>query len=285
MNDLVLKASRKASEIRRANNYTKYQPLNIFDLCIKLDLTVRFVDVNMEGMYFSQQDGTSPQILISTLRPLPRRVFTCAHELGHHLFGHGDKVDAIADEKVAMYDKDEYLVDTFAGNLLMPIAAVLAELAKRNWDINRATPEQVYTISSIFGTGYNTLITHCYKNNVLNEAMALSLGKSKPATILKNLVGTDIPNSHFKIFDEQNPSKAVDLEQNNILIIPAKDVPQGNHLIKLKTLSNRVVYRAEKAGIIRISNAENESGYFVRIQSAGYQGFAEYRHLEKEKEI
>jgi len=40
----------------------------------------------MEGMYYR---GDPARIVIGARRPLSRRNFTCGHELGHHIFGHG----------------------------------------------------------------------------------------------------------------------------------------------------------------------------------------------------
>lgn len=61
-------------------------PTCIYGLCEAHNVSVRFNDINMEGMY----DRTpKPRIHVSALRPLARRTFTCAHELGHHVFGHG----------------------------------------------------------------------------------------------------------------------------------------------------------------------------------------------------
>lgn len=56
-------------------------PICIYGLCEAHNVAVRFNDINMEGMY----DRTpKPRIHVSVLRPLARRTFTCAHELGHH---------------------------------------------------------------------------------------------------------------------------------------------------------------------------------------------------------
>lgn len=61
-------------------------PTCIYGLCEAHNVAVRFNEINMEGMY----DRTpKPRIHVSVLRPLARRTFTCAHELGHHVFGHG----------------------------------------------------------------------------------------------------------------------------------------------------------------------------------------------------
>lgn len=205
MNYLYKKALLKADEVRIQLRLNMFQPINIFDSCVQLDLSVRFVNVNMEGMYIKHEDESQPTILLSNQRPLPRRIYTCGHELGHHVFGHGSKLDAlsdVSDHSNSRNDKDEFLVDSFAGALLMPIAGVKAEFAKRNWSIATASPIQFYTVSSVFSTGYQTLITHCKTNNLINKNHADTLSKFTPAKILKSLAGTETNKSYFKIIDK-----------------------------------------------------------------------------------
>ena len=50
-------------------------------------------------------------IFISSLRPTGRQHFTCAHELGHHIFNHGMKIDELVSKKESSYNDDEFLVD------------------------------------------------------------------------------------------------------------------------------------------------------------------------------
>jgi hypothetical protein len=57
---------------------------------VPLGVTVRFNNINMEGMY---QRGAPPRIHLSARRPLSRRTYNCAHELGHHVFGHGSSIE------------------------------------------------------------------------------------------------------------------------------------------------------------------------------------------------
>jgi Zn-dependent peptidase ImmA (M78 family) len=61
-------------------------------------VAVRFNDINMEGMY---QRGAPPRIHVSARRPLPRRAYNCAHELGHHVFGHGSSIDELREDAKA----------------------------------------------------------------------------------------------------------------------------------------------------------------------------------------
>lgn len=286
INPLLVKAIKKATHVRMTLRLDSFEPVNIFDACIRLGIAVRFVDVNMEGMYISHEDGINSTILLSNQRPLPRRCFTCAHELGHHAFKHGIKVDALADEAAnsTYNDRDEFLVDAFAGALLMPIAGIQAEFIKRNWKPQNATPIQFYTICSVFGTGYTTLITHCKANKLINDAKANILLKYTPAKILESILGPQSNKSYFKIIDKHASLSTIDLEVSNYILLPQNIQVQGDHLRKYQETDVGAVYVAEHPGIIRVADLESTLAYFIRIQNSGYIGLAENRHLENIKD-
>ncbi|HEV7332536.1 MAG TPA: ImmA/IrrE family metallo-endopeptidase [Flavisolibacter sp.] len=284
MNPLFRKALLKADEVRMQLGLDMFEPVNIFDSCVNLGLTLRFVDINMEGMYLVQEDESHPTIVISSLRPLPRRCYTCAHELGHHVFKHGSKIDGLldADEPSTSNDTEELLVDSFAGALLMPIAGIQAEFAKRNWKAQAATPIEFYTISSIFGTGYQTLIIHCRANRIISDAKATSLLKAKPAKLFKEIFRSDVDTAFFKIIDGKSEISLVDLEVSNYVVLPSNFVVEGNHLEKIEDTSIGSGYIATKSGIVRVCSNDNAVGCFIRIQNYRYTGLAENRHLENE---
>ncbi|MCU7549822.1 ImmA/IrrE family metallo-endopeptidase [Chitinophagaceae bacterium LB-8] len=284
MNQLYRKALLKADEIRMQLGLDIFEPVNIFDSCISLGVTVRFVDINMEGMYLVQEDETHPTIVLSSLRPLPRRCYTCGHELGHHVFKHGSKIDGLShtEEPSTSNESEEFLVDSFAGALLMPIAGIQAEFAKRNWTAQNASPLEFYMISSIFGTGYQTLIVHCRTNKIINEAKASILLKSKPAKIFKDLFTCSADNSYFKIFDGKSEISVIDLEVSNYIIFPSNFIVEGDHLQKVQQTSIGTGYIAARPGIVRVTSNEGAVSSFVRIQNFRYVGLVENRHLENE---
>ena len=282
MNPLLVKAIKKASLVRMKLGLDIFEPINIFDACISLRITVRFVDINMEGMYISHEDGINSTILLSNQRPLPRRIFTCAHELGHQSFQHGTKIDALTNEATSApsNDKDEFLVDAFAGALLMPIAGIQAEFIKRNWETKYAFPIQFYIICTIFGTGYTTLITHCRVNRLINDVQAKNLLRHTPAKILESLLGPISVKSYFKIIDNYASLKVIDLEVSNYIFFPPNIQVEGNHLKKYQETEIGIAYVANRPSIIRVSDSDNKVAYFVRIQNSEYIGLAENRHLE-----
>jgi Zn-dependent peptidase ImmA (M78 family) len=280
MSQIYRDAIIKAGEIRNQLGVDMFQPINIFDSCTKLGIDVKFVDVNMEGFY-AKQNGFAT-ILISSLRPLPRRVFTCGHELGHHVFNHGLKVDILAeqDRTATIYkDKDEILVDAFSAALLMPVGGVQVEFTNRNWDIEQASPIEFYTVASTFGVGYQTLITHSKINGLISEYQADSLSKLTPAKIFKTYFGSAEDKSYFRIIDEYTELSVIDLELSNYLILPYDLQLEDDYLRKINNTKFGYIYKANKAGISSV-NLPNGNSFFLRIQRENYIGFADYRHFE-----
>src|SRR5262245_55517223 len=72
--NLAREALDRALEVREEADIAFNVQLCVYGLCDRLDVRVQFVDINMEGLYLRSR------------RPLSRRVFTCGHELGHHVF-------------------------------------------------------------------------------------------------------------------------------------------------------------------------------------------------------
>ncbi|MDP9082049.1 MAG: ImmA/IrrE family metallo-endopeptidase [Bacteroidota bacterium] len=284
MNPTYIAAAKKAEKIRIHLSLNSFEPINIFDICKKLEVTVRFFDINMEGMYISQSSGKYPTIILSNKRPMPRRVYNCAHELGHHTFGHGSRMDMLAEHKIGdgSYNHEERLVDTFAGVLLMPIASILAEFRRRGWAMDTATQLNYYIISSFFGVGYQTLISHCRLNALISEPKAASLLRTTPAKLLKSIEGTSVAPAPFKIIDGFSAAKTVDMEVSNYLFLPADTDVEGGHLEFIGESKAGNIFISKKPGIVRVSSAKHDFGTFVRIQNNDYVGLAENRHLEND---
>jgi hypothetical protein len=285
MKQLFLKAIRKAEQVRHDLKQGSFSAINIFESCANLGLTVRFIDVNMEGMYVSQNNGTSPTILLSNQRPLPRRVFTCAHELGHHVFGHGTRVDTINERAESnSYDADELLVDAFAGALLMPVGGIQKEFSRRKWKPSEVSHIHFFIISSVFGVGYQTLVTHCCFNGIIDENKKTELLKYTPSKILQSVTNNELRSAHFKIIDDSSQLTTIDLEVSNYIFLPAMMRIESDHLTKQEETLIGTQFIAERPGIARVKCLNSGYGFFIRIQNLNYVGLAEYRHLENKND-
>ena len=173
-------------------------PLNVYDLCELLQprVRVRFADYSMEGCYCRSD---RPLIEVSALRPLGRRVFNTAHELGHHELGHpGMRLDEHLEEGAdENSDPDEFAANAFAGFLLMPKIGVRQAFSVRGWSIANPKPEQAFVVACHFGVGYETLVNHlAYGLREIRHAQAEQMTKVHLPQIRRRCLGRRIQTDY-----------------------------------------------------------------------------------------
>lgn len=282
MNILFLNAIKDATKLRFNLGLNMFESLNIYDICRDSGVMVKIVNINMEGIYVKADNHNKPTILLSNERPLPRRVFTCAHEYGHYFYGHGSKIDTqdYTKKYTTEQNQEELLVNTFAGSLLMPVSGVQSQFAKRKLKPNKAHPVHFYLISSYFGVGYHTLVYHCKINKIISFDKTQSLLKYTPARILKENFSDNIENSHFKYVDNVSQPAIADLEVNNYLILPSGSFPNSNYLEEIEETKLGIIYMAIKPGISEVESSNYKNSIKVRIERKNYVGLSKYRHLE-----
>ena len=252
-------------------------PVCIYSLCEALGVVVRFNGINMEGMY---QRGSPPRIHLSARRPLVRRVYNCAHELGHHVFGHGSSIDELReDAQASTKDPKEFLVDAYAGFLLMPTLGMRRAFAVRNWDPQNATPLQMFTVACEFGVGYRTLITHLSASTgTISKKRAETLLKTQPSDIRAGILGAT-SKSPLVVADTHNSSATMDCEIGMHVLLPLGVRIEGGALIHERDLVGGGLFRASHSGIAR-AEGPDRFALFVRVARESYVGLAQYRHLE-----
>ena len=277
--DLAKQALEKSLEIREEYQYDFRSPLCIYELCERAKVKVQFVnDVSMEGIYAAL---AKPTILLSSLRPLMRRSFTCAHELGHHVFGHGSTIDELKDEAAGKFQPNEFLVDSFAGFLLMPAQGIKRAFSSRSIELAKAKPEQIYTVACSFGVGYETLIGHlkCAVQYITADHGAL-LRKTKLPQIRERLLGF-AAKEPLMIVDRHYPIGALDVEIGTLVLLPAGTIVESDHIEFFKDVPNGRVFRAMRPGLARAAIPAANWGVMIRVSRYQYAGLARYRHLEE----
>lgn len=276
---LAQKAMLKSIEIRTQLGFSLNSPICIYDLCDKLKVKVRFVDINMEGMYIK---GEEPKILLSSLRPLSRRNFTCAHELGHHIFEHGSTVDELKEgvDESNTFSPDEFLVDTFAGFTFMPPLAVRKAFVSRGWNFASATPRQFFTIACSFGVGYETLIKHMtYTLKMVSHSQASLLLKSSPKAIRKDILG-QTSTDPLIIADLQWSLPILDAEVGSNLLLPSMAESAKDTITIQEELPLGRLFRANRPGLVRVYCPDSNWAIFIRVSRYQFEGLSKYRHLE-----
>jgi Zn-dependent peptidase ImmA (M78 family) len=273
---LIQDAAQAASDCREKADLDLVEPIDVYGLAEQLKVSVRFTDINMEGFY---QKGARPQILLSALRPLARRAFTCAHELGHHWYGHGTTMDDLAtDDRSDNESPNEVLANAFGSFLLMPPIGIRAAFNVRGWDIANPTPVQVLTVASEFGVGYKTLLTHlAHMTRDLPLDKKEALAKVDPKRIRKDLLGANDLNG-LTILDAQQEARSMELEVGRGLIVPKGTLLDGHLLGQAKAYPDFDLYRASKRGQMTIKHAS----WTVQLRVSPYQfvGRAKFRFLE-----
>jgi len=278
--NLAKEALEKSLEVREAYGYDFRSPLCVYELADRAGVKVQFLDdISMEGVYVAL---ATPTVLISSLRPLARRAFTCAHELGHHFFGHGSTIDELKDDAHnENFSPTEFLADTFAGFLLMPAQGVKRAFSSRGLAAASATPEQVYTIASSFGVGYDTIIGHlAHSLRHVKPAHADLLRKSKLPQIRERILGFATKDS-LVIADLQHPLGTLDAEVGTLVLLPKGVTTDSDQIELLKDIENGTVFRALRPGLARASVPGGNWGVVVRVSRYQYAGLAKYRHLEE----
>jgi Zn-dependent peptidase ImmA (M78 family) len=256
------------------------RPVCIYGLCEAHKLTVRFNDINMEGMYDRQP---KPRIHISNLRPFARRAFTCAHELGHHVFGHGSTIDELRDEHLQNDDRpaNEFIADVFAAFTLMPTLGLREAFAKRNLDPNKASPLELYAIACNFGVGQATLVNHlAFGIGMISPERRDQLGRTTPKMIRTDLIGKAI-NKRLTMADKHWNSPTLDMEEGELLALPVGVVVDTAMLMPEGDLKSYRLFRAARVGITRVVIPGSQWATYVRVAREKYIGLARFRHLEE----
>lgn len=280
--ELATQAMRKALRLR--SNTLKValnQPIDIFQVAEQLKLRVVFKEYpSVEGMY---SKGSPSTIIITSRRPRGRQAFTCGHEVGHHIFGHGDRLDEIIDWGSDV--EEEFLVNCFSGHLIMPKSVVSSCFTVRGWSVSNPTEEQVFIVAGVLGVGYTTLIDHMtIVLRLLNYQTAKKLKKTAPKDIRMRLLGAPVQEDVLVVDEHWNSShRTVDTAIDDYILVPRGTMAEGYAMVHFATNEKYEIYQAKCPGKGRLLNSKTEQASFVRVSRRNYAGFARYRYLEDEE--
>jgi hypothetical protein len=246
-----------------------------------LDIEVRFVDVpSMEGIYLA---GSNPTILLSSLRPSGRRYFTCAHELGHHIFGHGGQFDEMRDERTARraIDPKEFSADCFAAYFLMPKATVDSGMARRGFRYATMTPLEALTMAGWLGVGYQSFVNQLeYGLGVIDDHRGNTLRKATPRDIRAAIIG-ERTTANLYVVDQSWRGRAVDCEVDDYLVLPVGTLYEGHPTKTSGNVTKGLLIQVKHPGIGRVSSGRPLWSAFIRVSRRRYVGRSRYRFDEE----
>jgi Zn-dependent peptidase ImmA (M78 family) len=274
--ELATDALVKALKLRSRLKVPLTLPICPVDAAENVGLEIRFVDLpSMEGIY---TNSDTPTILISSLRPYGRQMFTCAHELGHHIYGHGDQFDGleIPAEAGRRYDPKEFAADCFASFFLMPKSAIDSAIKSRGLTYQLLGPIDLYRLASYFGVGYQTIISHMAQGlRVITQAHALTLERATPKEIRAKLV-PDATTTNLYVVDHAWRGRAIDCSVGDYLLTPTEAVSEGMCL----NWTRPGLAIARQPGLGRVIVGSDWAG-FVRVSRANYTGRSCFRFDEE----
>lgn len=274
--DLSRQAAQAALRVRAKAKIGIDQSFCVIDLAGSLGLEVQFVDLaSLEGAYFK---GIN-KIMLSTFRPDARVRFTCGHELGHHVFGHGDHFDELVEKAGTVEAKNgEIICDQFSSYLLMPLSLVRYGYNVRGCDCLATTPLDVLRVSSWIGVGYETLINQmCYGLNMIPRALHDDLKKAKLSLLKQSLIGKVTAKSILFV-DEHWVGRPLDLAIGDHLVSDEEIVCDIGAL-SMARFGKYFVAEAIRPCVSHVK--VGDKGHILRIRRSEYIGRAKFRHLEE----
>lgn len=269
----------RALELRQQYGYSLDEALCPVDLAAKLGIQVWFKSLrSLEGLYLP---GTPPLVVLGSQRPTGRRTYTCAHELGHHVFGHGHSFDEIlnAGQPSRTSSLEEYVANRFAAALLMPKLGVCAAFSRRRWQAENPTTDQVLIVAVHLGVGYRTLVSYMERTLfLLRPDRAAELRKVAPKDIRRSLLSMPV-DSNLLVVDEYW-NRPVDIEIGDLVVAPAASHIEGCAVATVSRDAKQLVLCARRPGVARLHLPNGLRVLLLRSARPHYEGLATYRHLE-----
>lgn len=284
---LAQSALKQALKVRRKWGYHLHQPVSAFEITRRTGIGIWFQNYpSMEGMYCHYTDQ-APVIILGAERPAGRQHFNCAHELGHHEFNHGTRVDELIEGTVGRgqgrdrlaFDPVEYLADRFASYLLMPKAAVDRALGLRGLDPATCDPIDLYVVAGVLGVGFQTLVFHmCYSLGLITCDRSKQLERVKLPALRANLLGE--PCRNLVVLDNHWEAESLDIQIGDTLLVPVDWGWDETHFaLKTKTTlwEERAALMPQRQGEFLLPRP-SEAALKVRVSRQGYVGRYEYRY-------
>ncbi len=267
-------ATRAAFQARRSLAIPRDMPVNAFDVAESLGVEVRFVDApSLEGM-FSREPHPLIVLPSRAHRPLGRLAYTCAHELGHCLLGHGERVDKLVDSPLPSRSPEEYAADVFAAALLMPRPTIISAFERRRIRIDSATPKELFTISCELGVGLSALINQISLGlSICNNVWRKQMLRHSPKSIRHDLIGTSL--QQLVIIDNSFAGPSIDVEISEVLltetnVITFMNSGQAQVRVEPAIESNYDMYTSSSPGIVDVRIDKQQIQ--IRVSRKGYVG-------------
>jgi hypothetical protein len=213
-------------------------------------------------------------------------MYNCAHELGHHEFGHGSTFDELQAEGTVTqpFIANEYLANTFAAYLLMPRLAVTHAFSVRGWKAHTATPAQALVVACSLGVGYETLVKHlAYGLKLVGGNVFRTLMERGLPAIRRELLGSQA-KPRLTVIDRHHTLKTVDTEVGAAVLMPPGTEMEHERVATTEDTLRGRLFHIQRPGVVRAFSRDGKWAVLVRAMMDKYVGLAWCRHLEREED-
>jgi Zn-dependent peptidase ImmA (M78 family) len=187
------------------------------------------------GFYFApEQDG--PAILLNASLDEAGLRHTAAHELGHHVFGHGSQADTDLDlaglQPHRVWTAVEKQAESFAAWFLMPPPAV--DAAMKLVGVQEVLlPEQAYEIARWLGTSYAGTVRHLRRLKKIPPKAAAAWPRIPPQRLRARLHRSSLarPRSHMFVVRPSAGGGVLHIAVGDVVLLPpgarVPELPEG----------------------------------------------------------
>ncbi len=270
---------RQAAEVRRRLLIPMEHAICPFDIARQIGIEVWYQCLpSLAGMY---SGGNDPTIIIGSDRPWGYQRMTCAHEIAHHEFKHGTRVDEYVEgDKSSRNDPEERLANSFASSLLMPRAAVARAFANRGWNLDTPSSRELFVVAGQLGVGYAALVHHLrWSIRSLTETTFQRLLTVQPKEIKHTILGFSTP-CNLWVVDRAWCDRPLDVVVGDLMLCPRDIRVEGRVVEQEQSDLKGQLLRATRRGIARLELAQDDWSTFVRVMPRTYSGTATNRYLE-----
>lgn len=187
----------------------------------------------LSGAYVAEQ-GAQPGIIINSQHPLARQRYTAAHELGHHLLGHGSSVDPEIDpmerwgtaREVPDHEKE---AEAFAAWFLMPQALVRSVLGRLGISKPKSAAD-VYSIALRLGTSYEATARQLQNLRLATVAEVRDWLATQPRAIKLDR-GGQVPNLRSDVWalTASESGSVVTVRPGDRIVLGFEEVPSSGY--------------------------------------------------------
>ena len=274
---LGLRAVREAARVRSDQGIEPAATACPFDIAERLGIVVWLKALpSLEGMLTPGPPATA---VLNVERPWGRIRHTCAHEIGHLVFGHGLRLDEVDHGRRPGWHPHEFVADRFAAALLMPKLVIASALVRRGWTAASLTPTQAFSLAQDLGVGYRNLVAHLERTlRMITPGAAGALRSAgRSLRVLRcRLAGFEPPHDVFPV-DEHWGDRPVDMETGDVAVVPRNTLFCGSCALRADDPTPHIRGVAPGEGYLMLRHRPDRLR--VRVSRRDFTGLARYRHL------